>query len=250
MKRFFFFNNIIVNNILIYLKKDDLFNLNKRNWIKKKLINEKTFQENMGFSNQKNINKVINIVHKKVQETYNKECLGKGAVMDIGCGVGLYLEDFNLNIDLTGIDLSKDFIKKARKLFPRVHFYNQNFMDLRVKKKFNFIYSISVIQYIPPSKLVQFFEKVYRMLKINGVFLIQYPHALNYKDCLYPDLSYVKYSPLFVNKSLKSVGFKILTHQHSLDGRHLNFEFDHLRYESKFENSFENGAFIIVKKNE
>lgn len=242
-------NNVVTNRILILLKKDGWIKKYINDWSRTKLDKTKSLQENVGFSHEDEVQKAINQVHEKVQATFLTYCQSSADVLDIGCGVGLYLQDFPSTTRLSGTDLSTEFIQKGKELLPEADLRVGDFMQIHFDKPFQMIFSISVLEYIPPSQLQTFFKKIYHSLDQNGVVLIQYPHALSNKMCWYPDLSYVHYSPLKVAATVEKVGFEICEHIHSYDQRELNFKFDKNRYDPEKEKSFRNGAIIIAKKN-
>ena len=152
-------NNLIINRLLIYFGKDNLIKKYKANWSKTKIDKSKTLQENVGFSNQKDIQLAIEKVHDKLQLTFRSECSAEGGVLDIGCGVGLYLKDFPEEISVVGTDLCPDFIDEAKNLLPNGQFFAEDYMNVRFEKKFKMVFSISVLEYISPSNLPAFFKR-------------------------------------------------------------------------------------------
>jgi SAM-dependent methyltransferase len=245
----FLLNNILVNQILIVLGKDSIIKKFQSNWEKTNIDEEKTLQENVGFSHEPQVQEAIDKVHSKIQELFKTHCPETANVLDIGCGVGLYLQDFPTTVHLNGSDLSESFINRAKELLPQGKFYAADYLKLTFESNFDFIYSVSVIEYIAPSQLRTFFDKLYQELNPGGIVLIQYPHALNKRELYYPDLSYIQYSPLVIQKKAEEAGFKTLDHQHSFDGRDLKVKFDTKRYDPEKDKSFRNGAFYIAQKN-
>ena len=242
----FLLNNIVTNRVLIWFGKDHIIKKFKANWSRTTFNTQKTVQENMGFSHDERIQVSINLVHQKIQEVFRRAS-GK-TVLDVGCGAGLYLSDFQADTDLFGTDLSAEFLEKAKSLVKNGKFYCEDYRQVKFEKKFDFIYSVSVLQYIPPSCLAIFFQKLVSDLNSGGIVVIQYPHALSKWDTLYPDLSYVQYSPLKVKQQSERF-FDVVDHVHSFDGRQLNLKFDNQRYDTELEKSFRNGAIIVLKKN-
>jgi len=241
----FILNNILVNQFLIVFKKDHTIKKYKANWSRVTYDHKKSLQENVGFSHEPNIEHAIKIVHEKLQAValeYNAT-----TVLDIGCGTGLYLSDFKPDTILYGTDLSAAFIEEAQRLVPQGHFIVGDFMKLNLSFKFDLIFSISVIEYIPPSQLLDFFKKAYANLNPGGILFIQYPQALSYYQTLYPDLSYVQYAPKHLEKTASGI-FKIIRHSHAYDDRPLLKKYDRMRYDSEKEKSFRNGAILIVQK--
>ena len=250
MKRLFLFliNNRCINQFWILIGKDDLVKKYQSNWAKLKYDESKSTQENVGFSHTEETQEAIDSVHKQLQESYKENSKGN-QVLDIGCGTGLYLADFPDTAILTGTDLSEELLKKAKEVVPKAKLLRGDFLSLNFDSNFDFILSISVIEYVPPSKLNEFFKKVNQMLNEEGVVFIQYPHATSNEHLYYSDLSYVHYSPIRMEKAFKNAGFEIISHVHSYDGRVLSsIKKDQKTYDPDKEKSFRNGAILIARK--
>lgn len=240
--------NILFNNILIIFRLESFLVDKYFNWNKSVFDNNKSSQENMGFSNISEINYALRKVHENLQSTFLKYCNKTSKVLDIGCGVGLYLKDFPNDVNLTGIDVSKSYITKASSQLNSPSFYCGNYLNFIFDSKFFFIYSISVLQYVKPSKINLFIMKLNKDLFINGYVFLQYPHANTKLDLYYPNLAYIKYSPLFLEKLFRLNGFKILNHTHSFDNRNISKRFDEKKYKTSIIESFKDGAILIAQK--
>lgn len=221
-------NNVFINNILIILKKDGLIKQWIYNWETWGFDENKSLDENVGCSPYPEIIKAIEISHEKLNETVVKYCKPNDSIFDFGCGVGLYLQDFKKKYTLSAIDMNSKFIEKAKELVPDCTFYLGNYLKIIIDQKFDFIYSFSVFQYIERSKLRLFFDKIYQNLNKGGVCFISYPHATTFKDTLYPDLSYIRYSPKTIEKIVKKQ-FVIIEHKHFYDDRKVS-RYDHNPY--------------------
>lgn len=96
-------------------------------------------------------------------------------ILDIGCGNGrhlfeLYKKGFR---KLFGIDLSKNFIKKAKETNNEIDFINKNFIIWKCKKKFNKAYSFfSSFGYYTDDNNEKYIKKVSQILIKNGIFLL------------------------------------------------------------------------------
>lgn len=241
----FILNNIVTNQFLILIGKDHIIKKYKANWSKVKYDNKRTLQENVGFSHEPEVTEAIEKVHRHVQ--HHCQIHQPKSVLDIGCGTGLYLKDFSADIVKYGTDLSADFISQAKNVVPDGFFLVGDFITLNLPQRVDFVFSISVLEYVPPSKLSRFFEKIAGDLSENGVVLIQYPHATRSYELWYPDLSYVQYSPHLIEQKA-GIFFDILDHFHSYDDRKMNIRFDSTRYDRNKEKSFRNGAIIVARK--
>ena len=126
--------------------------------------------------------------------------------------------------------MSPTFIDKAKELAPTATFFKGDFLNYKFPVTFDFIFSFSVFQYIEVSALHSFFYKIATDLNNGGIFYMQYPHAVRYKDLFYPDLSYIKYSPELIEK-IASKYLKIIQHQHYFDNRKVGkYDKQHYHY--------------------
>lgn len=219
----------MVNQVLIFFGKDYL----AKNWIK----NWETLEydanisvlSNTGISKQPGILKTLENCHQELKSIYHESLHSKGRILDIGCGPGLFLEDFKTSEDeIWGIDMNPIFVKVAREKLAHAHIVQGDFLRTQISGKFTMIYSSSVLMYIERSKIKMFFDKIYELLEEGGIVLIHYPHALQLKDLLYSDLSYIRYSPQFIEKTLIDK-FEIMKHQHMFDGRKVD-RYDPVHY--------------------
>jgi cyclopropane fatty-acyl-phospholipid synthase-like methyltransferase len=242
----FLLNNILVNQFLILIRCDGFIKRFINNWSVLKINPQKTLQENVGFSHNKMIDEAIQKVQNYVTETEKTYVTPNGKVMDIGCGVGLYIKKLKSPYK-TGIDLNRSFLNQCKTLVPDAITYCGDYLNLELEKSsFDYIYSVSVIEYVPPSRISDFFKKINSELKPGGVMLIQYPHALNYSDRYYPDLSYISYMPSKLESIVKE-NFDILLHEHSFDGRKVS-RIDKKNYSPDGSRFFCNGMVLIARK--
>lgn len=239
----FFTNNILINNPLIWLGLD-AFVLKNFGMYKRIRLDEKLSpQEMAGFSKRKEVQEAIDKTHFDLTETVNRYLQPGDAILDIGCGPGTYLKDFEGKYSLTGIDINPQMIEAARRNIDGAQLILGDFLGHDFDRKFKMIYSVSVLEFIPPSKLRAFFRKAHHLLEEDGVLFLHYPHALRYIDTLYPDLFYIEYSPRKVEYELKN-NYKIIKHQHGFDGRTIDL-YDPKPYEPGIR-TFKNGYLLIA----
>lgn len=239
----FLTNNIIINNPLIWLGLD-AFVLKYFGMYKRIRLDEKLSpQEMAGFSKRKEVQEAIDKTHFDLTETTNRYLQNGDAILDIGCGPGTYLKDFEGKYNLTGIDINPQMIESAGRNIQGAQLILGDFLGHDFDRKFKMIYSVSVLEFIPPSKLRAFFRKAHHLLEEGGVLFIHYPHALKYIDTLYPDLFYIEYSPRKVENELKN-NYKIIKHQHGFDGRTVDL-YDPKPYEPGVR-TFKNGYLLIA----
>lgn len=238
--------NIIVNNIAVILRFDNRFKSIGGYWRNFSYDSSKTSQENVGFSHLPDVEEALRKTHSDLVSAARMYLSPGDAILDIGCGTGLYLKDFeNEEYELFGIDMSAQMIAAAKKELPRAHFVVGDFMKQDFTRKFGLIYLISVLEYISRTDLDSFFRKLYDLLAENGIVFIHYPHALSFYESLYPDLNYIKYSPPTVQRIAEKY-FDILSHKHGFDDREVG-RFDVKPYPSE-RGSFKNGYLLIARK--
>ncbi len=238
-------NNIILNNILIALKLDYKKELAAGQWKSFKYDEKKSIQQNAGFSHTPEVEECIEKIKNKLQFTLKELIPDKSNVLDFGCGPGIYLNLLKDNYKVTGVDVSEGMLQAAAKLMPSGQLCQGNFLNINFEKKFNAIYSISVLEYVPVSQIINFFKKCSDILESKGVIFIQYPHALGKRDLYYPDRNYINYSPELISK-VASNYFNILEHTQSYDGRAV-CKYDVKPYPTPSK-TFKNGYLLIAQK--
>ena len=229
--------------MLILIGKDDFIKKYQNNWSKWGYNEQKTSQENVGFSHTADIQEAIDKLHNDLSMFSAGIGADEYSVLDIGCGVGLYLQDFPDDVIKYGTDLNPLFIDRAQSTLTNSSLHLGDYFNLTFDSKFDLIYSVSVIQYVAPSKLNRFFGKMHEELNPGGKIFIQYPHALSNKDLRYADLSYVQYSPTRIEKAIAGK-FQIIQHQHSFDKRKIIGKFDDFVYGNKEQRNFRNGYLL------
>ena len=241
----FLTNNIVVNNILIWLGFDAKMQLAARQWRVFRYNKNKTIQENAGFSHKQEVEDALKKIKSDLNEIVKNEIPAKSNILDFGCGPGIYMKMFADNYSVVGIDVSPEMISQAKNLVPSGKFYLGNFLFTDFSEKFNMIYSISVLEYIPVSKINIFFKRLSSLLEKDGIIFIQYPHALNLKDTLYPNRNYICYSPNLIEETASKY-FSVITHQQSYNGKKVT-KYDNAPYvQSGF--TFKNGYLLVARK--
>jgi len=201
-------------------------------------------QEMAGFSKKEEVQEAIDKTHDDLKKVVASELKLGDAILDIGCGAGAYLKEFEEDYDCTGIDLNSEMINAGKKYIPKANLILDDFITHTFNKKFNLIYSVSVLEFIPPSKLKLFFEKVASLLQNDGMLFLHYPHALKAIDLYFPDLYYIEYSPALI-ESMTTNKFVIQSHQHGWDNRTVS-KYDLYPYQPGIR-TFKNGYLLIAK---
>lgn len=222
-------NNILINNILIIVKKDFLIKKWQNNWAKIEYNSDKAEEENhMGCSQNPKIQKLVKETNNTIKKSIKKYFYDSKTVLDLGCGTGAYLINFSEQASLTGIDLNESFLIEAKRKIPSLKTIYGNFLKVNLENKYDLIVAIGVLMYIEPSSIANFFKKLSTSLNSGGKIFFQYSHALSLKDIYYHDLSYVRYSPAYLEKVMEPF-FSVLEHKHFFDNRTVN-KFDTIKY--------------------
>lgn len=242
-------NNIVFNNIIIWLRLDgwvtSKIGLYKRIRINRKL----SVAEMAGFSKREDVVQTLEKVHGTVDSIVHQYLKKGDRILDIGCGAGAYLKAYEEDYIAVGIDLHEDMVAVGKEYAPKATFILNDFMKEQFTMKFNFIYSIGVLEFIPPSRLPLFLNKIYNLLEEDGIVYINYPQASSKKAMYFPDLYYVEYSPRLIEKTCLKNKFTILKHEHVFDGRKI-LAYDSKPYSPGVEGvrTFKNGYNLIAQK--
>ncbi len=103
------------------------------------------------------------------------------SVLDLGCGNGRLIDAFEQKINYFGIDQSEALIKLAKKRYPDNIFRVGNALDLNkldfkkneIPSKYDFIFSIAVLQHIPgKKKRIEMLRSLKNNLKPEGRLVI------------------------------------------------------------------------------
>lgn len=124
----------------------------------------------------KYLNKTINII----TDSLNKN----SKVIDIGCGNGYLTKKITKKFkNVVGVDQSKSAIKFAKKNYKgKIKFINSDLENLNLKKKFDIIFLIEVIEHVySPDNLI---KKIKKFMKKNTILIISTPYHGYFKNLL------------------------------------------------------------------
>jgi len=245
----FLVNNMLLNNFFILTGLEKKMKKFTHPYLHFRIDTTKNLQETAGFSNRPEINEVLEKCHSDLQKVARKFFPDGGRVLDVGCGPGLYLKDFDKRYLLHGSDISEGMLKLAQRELPYAKFYPGDFMKIQFEEKLHLIYCIGVLIYISRTELDDFFRKAHDLLEPGGIFFLHYPHAIHWCDLFYPDLRYIQYSPALIQQTA-SKKFNILEHHHGFDGRVIH-KYDEHPYKSTnplTNKTYKNSYLLIAKR--
>jgi len=186
---------------------------------------------------EKNINKIENVYDTLAKEYANaffnehekkpkdqeilrrfaQEIRGRIPVWDLGCGPGQtaqYLK--NLNVEISGLDLSGKILEQARKIHPGIQFQKGNILELEFdENSIAGIVAFYAIVHFTEDQVVLAFREIFRVLQPGGIFLFTYhigEETIHVEEFLNKkiDIDFMFFSTDFMYRSLKKTGFKKL----------------------------------------
>ncbi len=120
----------------------------------------------------------------------------KAKLLELACGTGIQSIRFKqAGYDVTGLDLSEDMLKLARRRAQTAHldipFIQGNMLDLSNVETFDLVtcYSDSICYMEDEVDVGDVFSQVYEHLNENGVFIFDV-HSIYQMDKVFPNYSY------------------------------------------------------------
>ncbi|MEK6938949.1 MAG: methyltransferase domain-containing protein [Nanoarchaeota archaeon] len=101
-------------------------------------------------------------------------------LLDVGCGPGIHIKKYvKRGAKCTGIDLSNEMIKLAKKYCPSADFKKGSIYDLKFDDDFfDIITSSFVLDHV--KELNRGIKEVKRVLKTKGLFIFSIPHPITF----------------------------------------------------------------------
>jgi len=106
----------------------------------------------------------IKLIHK-FQSFLPKE----SKLLEIGSGPGTDWKILSENYNVTGSDLSKEFLSHLKNHFPKGNFIELDAISLDTSKKFDAIYSNKVLHHLKDEELVKSIKRQYEILTRGGI---------------------------------------------------------------------------------
>lgn len=152
-----------------------------------------------------------------------------GEILDLGCGPGHHSNFFfNQNFKVTGIDLSSEMIKLAKKEFTDIDFKVMDISDLDFEvNTFDGIWASASLLHIPKNNIKLILKKIKEILVNNGILYISLKEGKGseiFNDIRYGgvDKFYVYYKLDEIKNILEDIGFNILDIE--LKGKRTNYD--------------------------
>lgn len=112
------------------------------------------------------------------------------SIIDIGCGDGRLTREIKRSFpecEVAGVDYSKRAINLAKAMnqdLPEIVFFDQDIINKRISKQYDFAILMEVYEHIPLDKTNEFLIGVRSCIKDDGILLLTVPHKnkpLEYK---------------------------------------------------------------------
>lgn len=130
----------------------------------------------------------------------------EGKALDVGCGTGgrfiRILQDKGFSI--TGIDVSVEMIRLAKKNHPDTDFIHVDICTWETERKFDFIVAWDSIFHLPFGMQKPVVSKLCRILAKNGILMYTFGNAYGeHTDVWHADTFY--YSSIGINENLQTL---------------------------------------------
>lgn len=162
-------------------------------------------------------------------EVFANSVVKGGKILDLGCGPGHHTKYFStLNFKVTGIDLSSQMIKLAKKEFTGLDFRVMDILDLDFdENSFDGIWASASLLHVSKDELELILIKIKKILVNDGMLYISLKEGKGselFKDTRYGGVEkfYVYYQFEEIKKILEDVRFNILEIQ--LKGKRTNYD--------------------------
>ena len=196
--------NKIPEYLNTYRKSNDVVNLNTNSlW-------DEIFRDMGELSSQSPMTK------DKIKEIFMQIPHKAVSILDLGIGQGFVeelLTKTNIKYGLTGIDISKHSISRAKKLFNG-DFRARNVTEIdKIFKslKFDVILALELLEHINPSEVFILYNKIYKLLKPDGKLILSIPINEGLKEMETNPNAHVRdYTFSIISAELELNGFKII----------------------------------------
>jgi ubiquinone/menaquinone biosynthesis C-methylase UbiE len=166
---------------------------------------------------------------EKIAETLKEFITPGDIVLDVGCGIGRiekHLAKYCAKI--YAVDVSKRMVKHTKRRLKglnNVYIYKTNGKDLSLfpDEKFDFVFSIIVLQHLEKEDAVFYLLEMYRVLKPSGKLYFNVPNFFEEGNFKYFMNTYVMdpssrtaikmryYCSQEIKKTLNSIGFNVVS---------------------------------------
>ena len=118
-------------------------------------------------------NKCVDLIEQNYIKALISEIKSNADVLDIGCGTGKPILEYllNKNLNIIGVDASKEMLTIARNNFPTTEFVLEDMRKLALNKKFDAIIAWHSFFHLPAADQPKMFEIFESHIKPKGILL-------------------------------------------------------------------------------
>jgi len=118
-------------------------------------------------------NKCVDLIEQNYIKALISEIKSNADVLDIGCGTGKPILEYllNKNLNIIGVDASKETLTIARNNFPTTEFVLEDMRKLALNKKFDAIIAWHSFFHLPATDQPKMFEIFESHIKPKGILL-------------------------------------------------------------------------------
>lgn len=105
--------------------------------------------------------------HQRFRQFWKEIDFSNSSVLDVGCGfgeLGKFLTKRYANVDYTGIDITPEFIREAKKLYPNLNFIEGDYLQTPLEQKYDIVVASGVLNSNVPNNMA------YRKSAIKTLF--------------------------------------------------------------------------------
>lgn len=92
------------------------------------------------------------------------------SLLELGCGPGNDIVYLKEKYNVTGSDLSDEFLKRCKNRFPGLSFLKLDAVSIKSKEKFDCLFSNKVLHHLTFEKLEESFKRQQKVIKPGGFF--------------------------------------------------------------------------------
>lgn len=125
------------------------------------------------------------VLINEVHEYICKQAPKNGKVLDLLCGPGYLvgkLQTLRPDLSYTAVDLEKEYIDHAKKLYPTISFIHADAISFNSNEVFDVVTVTAGLHHIPHEQQEAFIQKVSKLVKPEGFAIIGDPYIDDYNS--------------------------------------------------------------------
>jgi cyclopropane fatty-acyl-phospholipid synthase-like methyltransferase len=172
--------------------------------------------ENVDYEEMYREDREIRSEERELFEKLFDKLANSGKILDLGCGTGLPFDRYLVDngFEVTGVDIAKNHVEKARENLPEANIIQGDFFEVEIEKgSLDAVVSFYAIFHIPREEHKKLFEMINDLLKSKGYILVTIASAeMEDKTETWDgaDMAWSSHKPSKTLKIIEESGFEIL----------------------------------------